>query len=209
AGGLLVESVPSRAMQVTGQASLVFGFYGAALLAANRRWRQAFLTSIAVSLLVGALLWLLWLAAPVRSDIWSLVLAATAFLAAIIGTCFRASVDWHKSYGEPVARSGQALGSLALAAAGYTLYSDFNCSWMVTLSVGMVALTWAVMGAFGRRATLLRSACATALAAVGIALGAWGITWDQGVAIWTLLGSASLLMLAASACAHVSSLSRW
>jgi hypothetical protein len=206
--GLLVESVPSRAMQFSGQASLVFGFYGAALLAANRRWRQAFLTSIGMSLLVGSLLWLLWLVAPARSDFWSLVLAGTALIVAIVGTRFWIRVDWRKSHGEPIARSAQALGLLALTAAGYTLYSDFNYSWTVALSVGTVAATWAVVGAFGRGATLLRGACVTALAAIAIALGAWGLSWDQGVAIWTLLASASLMLLMASAVTHVTLLTR-
>jgi hypothetical protein len=207
--GLLAESVPMRAMQFSGQASLVYGFYGAALLAANRRWKRAFPTSIAASLLVGSLLWLLWLTAPARSDLWSVILAATGLLAAIGGTRLKNPVDMRKSYGEPITRSAQALGWLAIAAAGHTLYSDFNCSQTVALSVGTVAATWAVVAVFGRRATLLRSACLTATAAIGIALGASGVAWDQGVAIWTLLTSASLMMLAASAFLGVLSAPRW
>jgi hypothetical protein len=206
--GLLAESVSSGAMQFSGQASLVFGFYGVALLAANRRWRRALLTSISMSLFVGSLLWLLWLVAPGRSDLWALLLATTALLQAIIGVRCMGGVHWRKSHGEPILRSAQALGLLAISAAGYTLYSEFNCSWTVSLSVVTVAATWAIAGVFSRRAIWLRIACATALAAVGIALGTWGITWDQGIAIWTLLGSASL-MLAASAFTRISSLPRW
>jgi hypothetical protein len=207
--GLLVESVPARAMQFSGQASVVYGFYGAALLAANRRWRQAFLTSIAMSLLSGSLLWLLWLAAPGRSDLWSLVLAMTALLAVAVGTRFSTTIHWRKSHGEPIGRSAEGLGWLALGAACHALYSDFNCTWTVAVSVGMVAASWAALGAFGRRATLLRIACVTALAAIGIALGAGGVSADQGVAIWTLLTSASVMLLAASAVSRVPLLPKW
>jgi hypothetical protein len=206
--GLLADSVPSRAMQVSGQAAVVFGFYGTALLAANRRWSQSFLTSISMSLLVGALLWLLWLTAPGRSDLWSLVLAATGLLTAVIGTRLAVPIERHKCYGEPIARSAEALAWLGVAAAGYTLYSDFGCSWAVSLSASMVALTWAVVGTFGRRPALLRCACVTVLAAIAIALGAWGVAWEQGLAVWAFLTSTSFL-LAASTFPHVAPLNKW
>src|SRR5262249_277181 len=45
------------------------------------------------------------------------------------------------------------------------------------------------------RPSLMRSACFLSVAAIGIALGAWGVTSDQGAAIWTLLTGASLMLV--------------